>query len=211
MRIISGEHDYYDSVQVYGHDPASVWQRTAHIAEIDLETLDFELAQGYDHSVDTLCNADAYVIGFCGRLYPCMSVNHHSSKNLYHYTPEPVVAWLEDKAKKHDKELQRDIRDVRWWFDAYKGVTSTLFARLQSPIWIKPLGRTFDGYVFVNYLLKEYNFQKVVDPVTAFQEIDMYLSGVLALQQPEMVEIADIDQRDKKGFDNWSFKTRPHE
>jgi len=220
MRIISGDHDYYDKVQVYGHDPTSVWKRQTHEVEILSETLDFELSKNYKRtSVTHHHNAWPFVIGFCGKLYPCMQITEDEltwpPKSTYHYKADEVVAWLEDKEgerrdKWEKKNLKRDIQDIRWWYDAYRGVSSDLFVRLQAPIWIKPLRRKWGDLIFVNYLLKEYNFQKVFDPVSAFQEIDMYLSGVLTLQQPEMVEIADIDQRDKKGFDDWSFKTRPH-
>ena len=222
MRIISGDHDYYDSVQVYGHDPTSVWKRTAHEVDIEGSKLDFELADDYKRStIRHLDGTFAFVIGFCGKLYPGIEIRHNNSfshmydHSTYHYDADKVVVWMEATASKKPnkrdiKYLKSEIKEVRWWFDAYAGKTSNLFARLRAPIWIKPITKRYSDLVFVNYLLKEYHFQKVFDPVSAFQEIDMYLSGVLAIQQPEMVEISDIDQRDKKGFNNWSFKTRPH-
>ena len=55
--------------------------------------------------------------------------------------------------------------------------------------------------------LDEYEFVKIIDPYTAFQEISMYRNGVLGVGEPEMVEISDENKRDAKGFNDMSFKT----
>lgn len=53
------------------------------------------------------------------------------------------------------------------------------------------------------------NVQHIIDPYTAYQELDMYLSGVLGANSPKTQEISDKNMRDKKGFDDWSFKKLP--
>ncbi|EGR2227507.1 hypothetical protein QX249_12815 [Vibrio parahaemolyticus] len=60
--------------------------------------------------------------------------------------------------------------------------------------------------VVLNPILKEFQFAKVVEPCLAFQEIEMYLSGVMGAGDKPMIEISDEDKRDAKGFDDWSFK-----
>jgi hypothetical protein len=57
--------------------------------------------------------------------------------------------------------------------------------------------------------LKDYKFYKVFDPYTAFQELDMFISGVLTREGNPMAGISDTDLRDKKGFDKMSFKKAP--
>lgn len=63
--------------------------------------------------------------------------------------------------------------------------------------------------LLLNPLLKNYEFQKMKDPYTAYQEIAQYISGVLGVNSPETIDISDEDMRDKKGFDKWSFKKMP--
>jgi len=58
-------------------------------------------------------------------------------------------------------------------------------------------------------MLKQYAFARMADPFTAFQEIQMYISGVLGTNENDMVQISDTDMRDAKGHDNMSFKKYP--
>ena len=64
--------------------------------------------------------------------------------------------------------------------------------------------------VLRNPVLKDLEFQKVMDPFTAFQEIAMFLGGVLAVedQAPLRVGSDEVVAR-QKGFDEWSFRTMP--
>ena len=47
-----------------------------------------------------------------------------------------------------------------------------------------------------------------LDAYGIYQEIEMYMGGVLGSQEKETIEISDKDKRDSKGFDNYSFKKR---
>lgn len=58
-----------------------------------------------------------------------------------------------------------------------------------------------------NVKLDNLEYQRIVDPYTAFQEIAMYRSGVLGTGEPNMVTISDEHKRDAHGFDKRSFKT----
>jgi hypothetical protein len=63
--------------------------------------------------------------------------------------------------------------------------------------------------MILNAKLSDFGFEKVMHPYLAFQEIDQFLSTHLNCQTKEMVQIKDIDQIAKKGFDKWSFRTMP--
>jgi hypothetical protein len=60
-----------------------------------------------------------------------------------------------------------------------------------------------------NPVLKDLDFVKVMDPFTAFQEIAMFLGGVMAAedQAPLRVGSDEVIAR-QKGFDEWSFRTQ---
>jgi hypothetical protein len=53
--------------------------------------------------------------------------------------------------------------------------------------------------------LKELSFQKVLDPFTAYQELEMWIGGVIG-QNPEPAEVSDKVKIQQHGFDEWSFR-----
>jgi len=59
-----------------------------------------------------------------------------------------------------------------------------------------------------NQCLKDYEFYRVLDPPTAFQELQMYLGG-LAAPQEIIPPISDKDMIGAKGFNEWSFRKMP--
>ena len=61
----------------------------------------------------------------------------------------------------------------------------------------------------MNPCLRDFSFQKVMDPYTAFQEIEMYIGGVMGGHAPPMVEIKNETRIHKAGFDKWSFRKMP--
>ena len=91
-----------------------------------------------------------------------------------------------------------------------------LFRQLNVPIFIydSDYDRKFIGRytrrsneVFItNPTLKDYEFYKVQDSFTAFQEIQMFLGGVLGKGEKEIVEIEDKYKISQHGFDNKSFR-----
>lgn len=94
-----------------------------------------------------------------------------------------------------------------------------LFFELKSPIFVlkyeKSLFRVsrYTSIVglfnfYINTPLVQYNFHKVFDTYSAYQEIDMYYFGVLGCTEKDIINISDLDMRNQKGFDKWSFKKR---
>lgn len=59
----------------------------------------------------------------------------------------------------------------------------------------------------LNPCLKDIRFARMVDPFTAFQEVSMFLGGVIGSIEDNTVQIDDVHMRDAKGFDDRSFKT----
>ena len=64
--------------------------------------------------------------------------------------------------------------------------------------------------LILNPELRKYDFVTVKDPPAAFQEIYMYISGVLGVPARSMVEISDREKARKHGHDGkYSFKKPP--
>ena len=66
-----------------------------------------------------------------------------------------------------------------------------------------------DALLVVNPLLSHWEFYKVMDAYTAFQELEMFLGGVMAGEDNPMAGISDEDLAKAKGYDCYSFKKPP--
>lgn len=77
-------------------------------------------------------------------------------------------------------------------FDAYRSDTKGNAALVRNPC------------------LKDLGFQRTLDPHSCFQNISQFIGGVMPGRQMPMVQLADKDMVQKKGFDpKYSFRTRP--
>lgn len=67
-----------------------------------------------------------------------------------------------------------------------------------------------DDHIIFNAKLADYDFYKVFDPYSAYQELTSWLGGVLAYPQNIMIEVEDKIKVTKHGFDKkYGFRTRP--
>lgn len=82
-------------------------------------------------------------------------------------------------------------------------VPESTFRNANTPIIVYEEGKRY----ILNPALKDYEFGKIMDPYTAYQEIDMYLGNNMVDQFDPSVNRTDIEIRDSKGMDDWSFKT----
>ena len=58
--------------------------------------------------------------------------------------------------------------------------------------------------------MKNYRFVQIKDPPTAFQDIFMYIAGVIGITEPVTVKISDKELAKKKGHDGkYSFRKPP--
>ena len=180
------------------------------------------------------------LIGFCGKVYLGYEANAtiHApmgsfSLHTWLHSPEDFQKFFSGKARKAlAPNFYEKPRRKRWGTpylrfknvkEAYANFPSEalteLFHSLNSPVWrvqfsrassmLNKLGQNPE--VEINGSLRDTEFYRVVDTYTAYQELSMYVGGVLRRAEPICAEISDLSMRDKKGFDEWSFKTRPKE
>ena len=222
MLILSNFKDYYDGVVgTFGIDKTIVYNRMTEEYETkskgyptifdELKYFNkyytfsyFSFSKDKDYN-----NYTIFIIGFCGKLYLGFKLYNNYEFKFLTYDPEVVKDKLKIKGK---KEINN--------FDALcKKITDydpiEIHRNFKTPIFIYDENGYTHNYKFyrhfyVNPELKTYEFYKIIDPVTAFQEIQMYISGVLGTGEKNIVEIDDKYKIPQHGFDNWSFKTRPH-
>lgn len=63
--------------------------------------------------------------------------------------------------------------------------------------------------IVFNDKLEPLEFYRVIDPYTAFQEIDMYIGNILVGVNDSVPAVSDKDMIEAKGFDNKSFRKDP--
>ena len=180
------------------------------------------------------------IVGFCGKIHLCYRVKFirpNKEDIVEHcYDADHVINFFKRHLSKKDTKdfLNNDHREPRYmrkgsqWSrtnpctrpDSFKkdfeefddGIFEEYFLEKKIPIFaVEQIGR-WDRILKVTHYpcLKDYEFYKSVDSYTALQELSMYISGVLGVGEPHMIDISDECMRDAKGFNNVSFKTRPN-
>ena len=230
MLIVSKFHDYYDTASAYGIDKEWVYKREKKDTYINVQKGSrFWTRSDLDFYIDEIKTRKyKYVIkkrliGFCGQLRPLLIIikSPHDlcvvGKEYYFYNEIQYIMYLaeENILKKKEKYYwHKSIRSVdgaEEFFDSktYYKYFEKYFVEYKVPIFVLKRSdkRGFDFQITSNCNLEDLGFAKVKDPVTAFQEIYMYLAGVLGNTKKDTVDISDKDKLQQRGFDKYSFKT----
>ena len=224
MRIKSDFHDYYDSVQKLGQDKDLVWVRKRRREELAFTwKLPWYQQQWSRNEVWA-------IIGFCGKIYGVIRIvktirNYPEEEVFYCHgidavditlkrilTEEDYTAYCCDRPDNRHKRLTwaRQRRNVVNFFteceqgrNAFEGQ----FITAQSPVFIKEVCGKKQTLTW-NASLKEWEFFRVMEPYTAFQELQMYWAGLAKPEKPIPI-VSDKDMALAKGFDHWSFRKEP--
>ena len=165
----------------------------------------------------------AFIVGFCGKLYV--------GWKLYREWVDPESSLLNNYPETltditYDHELIKKYIKSNFWggnnldddFEYIKNYNAiNIFRKLKAPIFIYDYdyGRTsINAYrnrskcVFIiNPNLSEYEFYTVFDSFQAFQEVQMFMGGVLGKGEKDIVEVADKYKIEQHGFDyKYSFR-----
>ena len=171
------------------------------------------------------------VIAFCGKGYPFFEVAtlDHSEQiidRLFIYDQSKIVELAEEFEKNKQFVFSSYTgRSVSRLRDDYKNTYDQatnsnwfdLHVKYKSPILLfcdsveKPYSFRNDIKVcVVNPCLRDYEFVKVVDPYSAIQSIEMYLSNELAIEQQPIQITDDKIKAIKAGFGHqYAFRKEP--
>jgi len=168
-------------------------------------------------------DATIWMIGFCGKYYIVLDSGAPFStyykprlarafNNQFYYDKQSAVEHYK-KVLKKDKVSYRAFDlvgecSINPFTDAIEP-----FRVLNCPVFSINLLDRYSLFrtkkITVNPCLADFKFYRLFDTYTVYQEIAMFLSGVLGWPENATVDISDTDMRDAKGFDDWSFKKRP--
>jgi len=231
MLIISKQKDYYDGVVgTMGVDKTIVYERhTKEYIKRNEFPKEFcydmtrgwkerspELNVGITHlkeGIEKYKRVNWFIVGFCGKLYIGWKLWYREEDGL-------SGEWKYDIS--YDFDYVEPMIKISYMFhkpsDSVKKILNynaiNIFREHHTPSFIY---YEDDGYrvsrnekFIVNPILKDFEFYKVFDSFTAFQEIQMFLGGVLGSGENDMVEISNKNKILKHGFDyKWSFRKEP--
>jgi len=226
MRIISKYKDYYDGVGAGDLDPIPVYER--HEKKIELIQ---PFPNDWRHSKYLIVNRNnkvdgyksklverslyTYVIGYCGELYPILKVVQDEgsiSKYWYEYDVSTILDYVKTNRW---QGIHRYKEILNEWLELIKTLKlQDIFKEHNVPVFI------FDGFeidtrkgtqpvlhVTLNPRLRKYEFYKIKDAYTTYQDIRMYVGNDLARDTEVNVPTGDDKTlAESKGYDKWSFR-----
>lgn len=206
MRILSKFQDYYDSAGLsYGIDNRLVYERkTEDILYSKLSNSHRNLLNEY---ISSLPQSNSWrndfdltpgVIGFCGRLYPVYNLKYEYTywfTNFNKFAKGRTSLTLpESMLKAKSKSTITTSRYFTtkaevWCFklaeQTYAGILAEdIFYNLNVPVFLKWdnqinwVNKKLESTITVNPSLKELGFQHYFEPLTAFQEVSMYVASL---------------------------------
>jgi hypothetical protein len=168
------------------------------------------------------------IIFFCGRLFPFYQIQYPYSLDIsYCYNVEQYVTLMHKWNLSSKDTIIRAINSgqISLVFSGNKEYVSDSYLSYKSwARWIKVFNPNLniesgaqlphfptaillpDNRIVLNPRLNKYNFQSQIDPHTAYQEIDMYLSNLVQDSAAIPRPISDKELAETKGFNEKSFR-----
>lgn len=214
MRLIGG-HDFYDSALSYGRDDDLIYVRKKEEIEIPhppIHPSEVSIGTSYNSQ-----NVNPFEIIFAGKLYYGIKISKETQTE-YVYSVESLIKTL-DKFNMNISQIgrinYRSLFDISQLSEHFIPFDISEFCRENKIIsgvttreirWSKVYNKNYSKTIFQNNAtLKDYEFQKVLNPFEAMQQLSMWV-GNLSTNENNMATISDKDKIHKHGFDNWSFR-----
>ena len=167
---------------------------------------------------------EPFIIGFCGKTYVGYRVDTYTNNpnictgpektSKYLYGDEAHKFVLSKYNHKKNKEVRHYVNDLFTKYHNKKNY-SDIFIDNKIPMfvlddirisgWLND-AKAYATTIVLNPMLKNYSFVKMFDPYTAFQEIQMYISGVLGTGGKELIQIEEKYRQAQAGMDKTSFR-----
>lgn len=217
MRIISGFVDYYDGVGNIFRDDCPIFVRQSRlmtneedsaIAKVVMEICDRSLYRTTrnsfkKHFSDSIYNRFSLVF-FCGKIYPLITVSITSLTNAETklYTFDAYENYIKSCNKKLNRLSFSLAQDFFKAFDKKECID--LFLQFKSPCFRFSFEYPMSSEFCPN--LNKLEFFKLFGAYQAYQELDMFVGGVMTQAVTPTVTITDKDRIVQHGFNEQSFR-----
>lgn len=227
MKIISDFTDYYDYAVPYNE--STVFNRSVDVQYIqrnDITHPAFPIVEKLQNMpMSVYFSAGALVVG--GKVHYFYFINEGAEKQVF-WDWSDIVEQSKARLRKplkpfYVKELRRIINKpligkstkrnklCKQSWDRIRKVeviNQDVHIKLGTPVFCVLL-TSFSIMVLTNVCLKDFGFQKIMDPYVAYQTIEMYLTNEMAVQVDIPTPQTDIEKVESHGFDKvWSFRKR---
>lgn len=161
---------------------------------------------------------------FCGYVYPFLNVRiqYTDLRKTGDYNYIYSLNELDDLVNNCDSkqvyklyysQKEKFIETRKDYDDYFNGSMKMNYNNLiniheeyDSPIIVYNWKHNYEFQTIVNPRLADFQFYKVQDAYTAFQNLSMFMSGVLGCKENETLDVSDKDLKHMKGFDEKSFR-----
>ena len=220
MRIIADKKDYYDCIQAHGQDQSLVYLRKPE--EVILERGEWPFPSLWNSWWYTNYNIAQHIIGFCGKIYPMLELSTHSESDNTRkcFNIDEVDAFVTKCLTSAQKKSYN--KSDRWMYGGKRrkefvqffgqcqekqNAFTEYFSEKRCPVFVATSvrGGSSVGQITYNALLRPYDFVRIFDPYTAFQEISMFMGG-MAMPEKDMPVISDELKVHSRGFTDQSFR-----
>lgn len=230
VRIISSFHDYYDISLSYGIDPKCIYKREMEKFSFNSSAYPgwFKICANSENFIKCIFRSyyinsvfdgelSPYSFLFCGKFYFAFLFK----SNFYYSSDSILNAISNERSSELRKILDKSPR--RYYPFYYKSPREIIIKRYELAskidsnmiteslriagvpiIYIYKENRGIYGAK--NPVLRNYQFSKAVDPFTAFQEISMFLTNIIGIEENPTVEVSDKSKLEGHGFDKGSFR-----
>lgn len=222
MRIYGG-HDYYDCALSLGIDPTIILLRgkskSVAVDKAGGSLLGRSLVLIPQHTtLSRSVSIENVAVAFCGKVYRGIMGSGFGKREEIWSADKARTFVAQEKNRKIEvqthwhyfKEKKMTLEEWFTPFESPKPLLDYMIANKISILVEEPPKYHYDEKCFqVNpYTLKQLGFAKALDPYTAFQELSMWIGGVLGGTSPEIVTIKDDKTLiENHGFDNrFSFR-----
>ena len=229
MRIFSSYKDYYDKIQALGQNQDLVYIREQKVDRIKDQDFTFPKLNG-----TYALESDSYIVGFCGKLYPVVRISKQSNPQspivkfcftakdmddfvVEHVSEKQKTNYFDSTKKRYNFGMNYNFdfyqKDIVRYFNEFKKPKKEwedYFVKGQCPIFTIHVNAG-KGIITYNDSLKKLEFYKLIDPYTAFQNLQMYLSNIAVPVKPLPI-IDNETMLESKGFDKkFSFRKEKSE
>lgn len=212
MRIISSFKDYYDSLQDYD---SKIWIRETNIISLNNKTL-YDKLELSNHVKSEKINNNSYkhilpiIFGYCGNYYK------YYLNILINIDIRTSQINILDNHTYIIEQVEKGNHKSNWWMGSSfydKDISflnnENLFTLYNTPIMIiYELSYKLKSLsVLLNPSLKKYGLHKLKNVSQTYQDIEMYIEGVLSNNN----EYPVLQDKHRQGsrFDKYSFRKLP--
>lgn len=162
----------------------------------------------------------SFIVGFCGQHYVGWKFYKDSKENSFDFTTEIVYDYNVVKERVKIESYRSNLSDSLTDTLMYDPIE--IFRRYHTPIFVwdeavNPIRAQYrygggskytlgNSTFIINPILQDYEFYKKFNSFQAFQEIQMFLGGVLGVNEKPMIVTDEKYKIAQHGFDKFSFR-----